>query len=208
MIRRVLQAAAALSAFLVASCTPPGGAPPSARTAIPDSAEGLMELYRRECVEVRSRAWIRDESARLRAACPRIMVREPKWRDCQYIEDGHASWRVLTKSGSSVMVKMLWPREGPPGPPSDWRMTCTIDVDERLRRALRTVAHQAARMEGMSAEPRHEASGEYETWTWSYADAQETGPWLQLVDGPAEGASLTYATRDQALRYSPRAAGD
>ncbi len=123
-----------LAGTMLTSCTQNKSSPPSARTPIPESTNGLASLFEQACIEQTDLEWVHVESQRKIDTCKPF----PEG-DCEMNQDGEVAWQVPTTKGATIVVTMSWDvgsaSKHAPGPPTG-HLNCSIAVPERLGHTL------------------------------------------------------------------------
>lgn len=148
-----------------------------ARDLVPATAEGLQNLFERECIEQRHGAWARQQSERMVRRCL------PGDGTCEQNLNDHYSWRIPLTNGETAEVHMTWSVPGEPGGSPDGAITCTLMVADANAPALRQAADRVvARDPTWGAAHRLSLPGLEETF-WGPQNDAATGP--IIVSGPS-----------------------
>lgn len=161
-------------AYPLASCSKRvGTAPPSAVTPADTSAAGLAELFKRECVQQISRAWIDDRFNNI--VSDTCGFKENG--DCVSNIDSELHWEVPTRTRSKVLISMTWaqnhngatPTSGPPPGP----LVCGLYVPQGLEDNLKAVA-ESLEVNGQSPSGSREDINPrvFEDLQWKFRNSQ------------------------------------
>jgi hypothetical protein len=199
-MQRALISVMALASL--AGCDP-GDAPPSAAAPFAMTAEGLGDLFKRECVEQRSADWVRAKSTQLTSACG--------WpfddSDCYADNDGRVEWRVSTTDSADIRIMMRWPSEDLPehGPPNR-PLTCEVSIDIGTEETLLQVANQVGRELFDVASPvsysEEDVEGRLDR-LWEWHGNQEL-PALKLRHAPWSDGGFKWQLCFAAFEHAPR----
>lgn len=175
-----------LMAGVLAACDLPPSAPPFAATPIQTDVDGFRQLFLRECIEQRSRAWALQESARRsRVFCHHFMNGEGEAGDCDNDMVGHVAWTVPTIEGSGVQIELDWIADAP-FPPRQRELNCAISVFEHDGPAL-----QAAAIALFGDSPTFWRDERTEYYEWSQDTPSRDSPRLRLLHGRFAEDTLT-----------------
>jgi hypothetical protein len=179
-----MAAVSVVYAVAISSCgKPPEGSPASARTPVASTPDGLVSLFKRECLAWTDLLWARAESKRIVATCGGLLVGDGERGDCEQGVAGDVSWLVPTTSKSTVMVHLFWGDN-----PS--RISCSTSVAKEMEVVMRQAAAQVA-----SDRSLHVSSQSPTTVVWS-ADAGPAERLTLLHHGP-ELADVRFDTLGQ-----------
>ena len=164
---------------LLASCTQPGGAPPSAAKPVEASAEGLSQLFQLECIEQQDLTWVRDEIERRRwQSCSGA----GNDSDCMLRAAIVIHWNVRTTSNSTVVVSIAPPKLGEV--PSPGLARCEIKVPEDLGYVLKAgISRLEIRghpLAGPLPEKIMSTAGLDQDWIWRPSGVPEGKPYIVL----------------------------
>lgn len=137
-------------AYPLASCSKKvGTAPPSAITPTDTSAEGLADLFKRECIQQVSRVWVDDRFKNILSDTCGYKENG----DCASNVDSELHWEVPTKTHSKVLISVTWtqnynggtPTSGPPPGP----LVCGLYVPQVLAGNIKAAA-ESLKVNGQS----------------------------------------------------------
>jgi hypothetical protein len=166
-----------------------GRAPPSASAPTHPNANGLAELFERECIRQISRGWVGPRSKRvIGETCG-----GDESSDCASNVDWYVFWEAPTTNGSKVFVEMSWPQPGPPPPRGP--LECSIYVGDNLAGELRAAA-ETVKIGGQSPSPpvKDVSARVYDDVTWKFGDKPPTVVTLRHHH-PEEAYNILVGTR-------------
>ncbi len=175
----------------------PSAAPESASLRTETSAEGLAELFERECLTQPNRDWAAHQALVRRESCKAFLSNYGRNEDDCIVNVMPISWQVRTDPTAYVTVTMYWDAgdhvERPDPPPG--LLQCTVSSDRDPGPGIEGAVSKV-RLGGRSL-TRSMLSEE--TITWRVSGEPESGPVIRF---PLYGQDADYPRWK--LEFAPR----